>query len=116
LPTTFNVREETGLEIEIIMQENIWIERWNANSFPRPYLCLLEEIPARPDQPTHQHVDLGILGQLLDLIKGYSNRSETKQKIAERIKHFMDSCCSMLKPEDFQQLQNRIDNFLRSTD
>jgi 8-oxo-dGTP pyrophosphatase MutT (NUDIX family) len=56
-------REETGLEIEIIMQENIWIERWNANSFPRPYLCLLEEIPARPDQPAHQHVDFIYLGK-----------------------------------------------------
>jgi ADP-ribose pyrophosphatase YjhB (NUDIX family) len=49
--------EETGLEIEFIKQENIWIERWNANSFERPYLCLLEEIPAYKDVPAHQHID-----------------------------------------------------------
>ncbi|MBS4170962.1 NUDIX domain-containing protein [Neochlamydia sp. AcF95] len=50
-------KEETGLEVEIILQENIWIERWNAHSFERPYLCLLEEIPPFGDQPAHQHVD-----------------------------------------------------------
>lgn len=49
--------EETGIEIEIFSDEHIWIERWNANSFPRPFLCLLEEIPAYKDQPAHQHVD-----------------------------------------------------------
>jgi 8-oxo-dGTP pyrophosphatase MutT (NUDIX family) len=49
--------EETGLEIELLHQENIWIESWNAKSFARPYLCLLEEIPATPSQPAHQHID-----------------------------------------------------------
>lgn len=51
------VLEETGLEIAFIKQENTWIERWNANSFERPYLCLLEEIPAHKDVPAHQHID-----------------------------------------------------------
>ena len=51
------VFEETGLEIEFIKQENVWIEQWNANSFERPYLCLLEEIPAYKDVPDHQHID-----------------------------------------------------------
>lgn len=51
------VFEETGLEIEFIKQENIWINRWNANSFERPYQCLLEEIPAFGDKPAHQHID-----------------------------------------------------------
>ncbi len=49
--------EETGLEIEFIKQENIWINRWNARSFERPYLCLLEEIPAFGEKEAHQHVD-----------------------------------------------------------
>lgn len=49
--------EETGLEIEFIKQENIWINRWNANSFERPYLCLLEEIPAFGEKVAHQHID-----------------------------------------------------------
>jgi 8-oxo-dGTP pyrophosphatase MutT (NUDIX family) len=55
--------EETGLEIDLISQENLWIDRWNAKSFERPYLCLLEEIPARPDQPAHQHIDMVYLAR-----------------------------------------------------
>jgi len=51
------VYEETGLNIEFISQENVSINRWNAKSIPRPYLCLLEEIPAFGDQPAHQHID-----------------------------------------------------------
>lgn len=50
-------REETGLEIEFIQDENVWIDRWNARSFERPYMCLLEEIPPFGNQPAHQHVD-----------------------------------------------------------
>jgi ADP-ribose pyrophosphatase YjhB (NUDIX family) len=56
-------KEETGLDIEIIPQENVWIDRWNARSFARPYLCLLEEIPAFGDQPAHQHIDFIYLGR-----------------------------------------------------
>jgi len=51
------VMEETGLEVELILQENIWIDRWNAKSIERPYLCLLEEIPAYKEVPAHQHID-----------------------------------------------------------
>ena len=50
-------REETGIEIEFIRQENIWIERWNASSFERPYLCLIEKIPPYKDVAAHQHID-----------------------------------------------------------
>lgn len=56
-------REETGLEVELIAQENIWIDRPNAKSFPRPFMCLLEEIPARPTEPAHQHIDLVYRGR-----------------------------------------------------
>lgn len=56
-------KEETGLDIELIHQENVWVERWNAKSFPRPYLCLLQEIPAFGDQSPHQHVDFLYLGR-----------------------------------------------------
>lgn len=51
------VFEETGLEIEWILQENLWIDRWNAKSIERPYLCLLENIPPHGDKPAHQHID-----------------------------------------------------------
>lgn len=56
-------REETGIEIEFIRQENFWVERWNAKSFERPYLCLLEEIPAYKDTPAHQHIDFVYLAR-----------------------------------------------------
>lgn len=52
------VLEETGLHIEFMTQENIWVECWNARSFERPYLCLLEEIPLYRDIPAHQHMDM----------------------------------------------------------
>jgi 8-oxo-dGTP pyrophosphatase MutT (NUDIX family) len=55
--------EETGLEIELISQENIWIERFNASSFHRPYLCLLEEIPKYKGIPKHQHMDFVYLAK-----------------------------------------------------
>lgn len=69
--------EETGLEIEIIPQENLWIEAWNATSFPRPYLCLLEEIPAHGTHPAHQHMDFIYLarpigGELFNDVRWFS--------------------------------------------
>jgi 8-oxo-dGTP pyrophosphatase MutT (NUDIX family) len=58
-------REETGLEIELIQQENLWLDFWNAASIERPYLCLLENIPAHGDQPPHQHIDMIFLAKPL---------------------------------------------------
>lgn len=57
------VLEETGLEFIFIHQENIWINRWNAKSFERPYLCLMEEIPEHNGVPAHQHMDFIYLGK-----------------------------------------------------
>lgn len=54
--------EETGLHIKLISQENVWVDRWNAKSFERPFLCLLEEIPEHGDKPAHQHIDFIYLG------------------------------------------------------
>lgn len=51
------VLEETGLEIEFYLQENLSLNYWNAKSIERPYLCLLENIPAYGDIPSHQHMD-----------------------------------------------------------
>lgn len=58
------VLEETGYEVELISDEHIWVERRNASSLPRPYLCLLEEIPAHGDTPAHQHIDFCYLGKV----------------------------------------------------
>jgi 8-oxo-dGTP pyrophosphatase MutT (NUDIX family) len=64
--------EETGLEIELIQQENLWLNFWNASSIERPYLCLLENIPAFGDKPAHQHIDMIYLAKPLrgTLLKG----------------------------------------------
>lgn len=51
------VLEETGLEIEFLTQENVWINDSNAESFERPFMCLLEHIPHYKDEPSHQHMD-----------------------------------------------------------
>jgi ADP-ribose pyrophosphatase YjhB (NUDIX family) len=55
--------EETGLVVEFIRQENIWVNQWAAKSFERPYLCLLEEIPAYKDTSQHQHIDFVYLAR-----------------------------------------------------
>ena len=57
--------EETGLVIELIKQENLWFNCWNAVSFERPYLCLLENIPPHGKSPAHQHIDLIYVGKVV---------------------------------------------------
>jgi 8-oxo-dGTP pyrophosphatase MutT (NUDIX family) len=51
------VMEETGFEIEYILQENLSLSYANATSIERPYLCLLEEIPPYQHHSAHQHID-----------------------------------------------------------
>jgi 8-oxo-dGTP pyrophosphatase MutT (NUDIX family) len=60
------VKEETNLAFEFIMQRNLLIDRWNAKSIECPFLCLLEEIPAYKEIPAHQHVDLIFIGKPIE--------------------------------------------------
>ena len=69
------VLEETGIEIQLVGQENITISRWNAKSIMRPYMCLLEEIPAHGETSAHQHIDFIYLGIPIGGIKS-ANLSE----------------------------------------
>lgn len=55
--------EETGLEVELISHDPIWVEDENAVSLERPYMCLLEEIPEYKDVPAHQHIDFIFLSR-----------------------------------------------------
>lgn len=51
-------KEETGLDLVFIEQENLKIDAYNATSFPRPFLCLLENLPEYKGKPAHQHMDM----------------------------------------------------------
>ncbi|MGC1879079.1 MAG: NUDIX domain-containing protein [Rhabdochlamydiaceae bacterium] len=55
--------EETGLIVELIKEEHLWIDCLNATSFERPWLCLLEYMPPHGSQPAHQHIDFIYLGR-----------------------------------------------------
>lgn len=61
------VKEETGLEITFIEQENLKVDAYNAVSFERPFLCLLENIPPHKDKPAHQHMDFIYLAKPVQL-------------------------------------------------
>ncbi|CCB86217.1 putative uncharacterized protein [Parachlamydia acanthamoebae UV-7] len=86
--------EETGLEIGFFLQENVWIERWNATSFARPYLCLTAEVPAYREQPAHQHLDFVYLG--------FPLKGEITQNVEETegIRWFTESEVELLKPDE----------------
>ena len=50
--------EETGLEITLFSLEEVEVaSQVNAIQLPRPYLMLLENIPAHGVRPAHQHID-----------------------------------------------------------
>ena len=51
-------KEETGLDIVFIEQENIKLRSNSALSFERPFLCLLEPMPSYKDEEAHQHMDM----------------------------------------------------------
>jgi len=77
--------EETGLKISFIPQENVWLHFENASSLPRPYLCLLENIPAYQETPAHQHIDMiylarPIQGKPFDHVKWFSLEEIEKLK------------------------------------
>lgn len=61
------VREETGLEIVFIEQENLKVNAYNGVSIERPFLCLLENIPAHKDKPAHQHIDMIFLARPVEI-------------------------------------------------
>lgn len=61
--------EETGLDIEITSQDNVSLDYPHAKSIPRPYLCLLENIPEHKGVAPHQHIDLIYLSRAINFQK-----------------------------------------------
>src|SRR5579864_698838 len=103
-------QEETGLEIELIEQENLWLNFWNASSIERPYLCLLENIPAHGDKPAHQHIDMIYLakplrGTLMEGVRWFSleevekltDEEEIFAETKTTIRHLLASCITFSK-------------------
>lgn len=70
-------REETGLEVELLSDEHVWVDCRHAKSIPRPFLCQLQEVPAFGDQPCHQHIDSIYIGRPIGGEETV-NRSETE--------------------------------------
>lgn len=71
--------EETGYEVHLDLQENVWVGEWNASSIPRPFHCLLEEIPSWKGEPAHQHIDMIYTGTALsEYPKGTSEKIEIR--------------------------------------
>jgi len=56
------VLEETGLQVELIREEHLWLKTEGVISCERPFMCLIENIPAHKEQPAHQHIDFIYLG------------------------------------------------------
>lgn len=65
------VLEEVGVEIEFLLQENVWVKQWNAQSIERPYLCLLEEIPPYQHHPAHQHIDMIYVAKPIAIVENF---------------------------------------------
>ena len=60
------VKEEVGLDIELLQDECIVIDKWNARSFARPFLCLEEDIPETKFEKAHKHIDFIYLANALN--------------------------------------------------
>ncbi|NGX61589.1 MAG: hypothetical protein K940chlam9_01076 [Chlamydiae bacterium] len=57
-------KEETGLDVELLRGEQIWISPTpNGRSIPRPFMCLQETIPPLGNTPAHEHIDLIFVGR-----------------------------------------------------
>jgi 8-oxo-dGTP pyrophosphatase MutT (NUDIX family) len=93
------VLEETGIAVELIKEEHLWIDRYNAVSTERPFLCLIENIPAYKDVAAHQHIDFIFVGRPL-----------SKPILNERLRWFTLDEALALKPDEeiFAETQETI--------
>jgi len=96
--TKREVLEETGLEIEFIKQENLWVNYPHAVSFERPYICLLENISPYKDKPAHQHIDFVYIARPL----------HPTQEVPK--------CCTWFDYSQIQSLEPQVEIFQDSLD
>lgn len=84
------VKEETGLDIIFLEQENLQIEAYNAMSILRPFLCLLEHFPENKKEAAHQHIDSIYLATVADLTQLEQIPSEFQWLTLEEVQNFND--------------------------
>ena len=90
--------EETGLEVEIIPQENLWLNYSNAVSIERPYLCLLENIPAHGTSAEHKHIDF------IYVSRPISGKEHTLEENVEQLQWFgIDDLDKLIPEEDIYE-------------
>ncbi len=51
------VQEETGLSISFLSDDPLLVNNPNAITIPRPFMCLLENVPPWKGEKQHQHID-----------------------------------------------------------
>lgn len=61
------VKEETGLEIVFLAKEELFVDEPHAKSLEKPFLILLENVPAFKEEKAHQHIDFIYLAKPLEL-------------------------------------------------
>jgi 8-oxo-dGTP pyrophosphatase MutT (NUDIX family) len=99
--------EETGLIVEIIPQENLHISEYNARTIERPYLCLLEEIPAYGSTPAHQHIDF------IYLARPIGGKESLSEHELDDMKWFTEKeVLAMDSEEIFKETQQTITHIL----
>jgi len=49
------------------------VNAYNGISIERPFLCLLENIPAHKDKPAHQHIDMIFLARPVEIRDDLNN-------------------------------------------
>lgn len=58
-------KEETGLDVELIQEENMWITSYQAKSIERPFACFIQKIPSYKNEPPHEHIDMTYIGKAI---------------------------------------------------
>ena len=89
------VLEETGMEIEWIRDERVWVQTENAQSFERPFACLAERVPESETEPAHEHLDFIYVARPVSSNPDYTPEHEMK----------------WVKLADLESRENKLDLF-----
>lgn len=57
------VLEETGIEVELISEDNVKFSYPSASHLTRPHHLFIADVPPHGGQPAHQHIDLSYVGK-----------------------------------------------------